>query len=306
MSTTALAAISPAATEPIDLRLAELRRMVLNSVVSEHSKRNYAKALDDLFLFAASRPLTRALLMEWRAAMNKLSPSTVNVRLSAMRKLVSEARRNGMLGAEEPANLTEVPNIPEKGTRLGNWLTREQAKELLAVPDRSTIKGKRDYAILALLVGCALRRQELAELDVEKIQMREGRWVIADLRGKGGRVRTVAIPVWVKYAIDAWMIVGNVEDGRLLRPVLKGSKVKGESLTDWSIWSVVKRSAKQIGIERFGARDLRRTCAKLCRKNGGDLEQIKFLLGHSSIQTTERYLGSQQELAVAVNDGLGF
>jgi integrase len=303
---TALATISPAATEPIDLRLAELRRMVLNSVVSEHSKRNYAKALDDLFLFAASRPLTRALLMEWRAAMNKLSPSTVNVRLSAMRKLVTEARRNGMLGAEEAANLTEIPNIPEKGTRLGNWLTREQAKELLAVPDRSTIKGKRDYAILALLVGCALRRQELAELDVEKIQMREGRWVIVDLRGKGGRVRTVAIPIWVKHAIDAWIIAGNVEDGRLLRPVLKGGKVKGETLTDWSIWSVVERSAKEIGIERFGAHDLRRTCAKLCRKNGGDLEQIKFLLGHSSIQTTERYLGSQQELAVAVNDGLGF
>ena len=306
MTPTALATTSPPSPEPIDLRLAELRRMVLNSVVSEHSKRNYAKALDDLFLFAASRPLTRALLMEWRAAMDKLSPSTVNVRLSAMRKLVTEARRNGMLGAEEAANLTEIPNIPEKGTRLGNWLTREQAKELLAVPDRSTIKGKRDYAILALLVGCALRRQELAELDVEKIQMREGRWVIVDLRGKGGRVRTVAIPIWVKHAIDAWIIAGNVEYGRLLRPVLKGGKVKGETLTDWSIWSVVERSAKEIGIERFGAHDLRRTCAKLCRKNGGDLEQIKFLLGHSSIQTTERYLGSQQELAVAVNDGLGF
>jgi site-specific recombinase XerD len=139
--------------EPIDLRLAELRQMVLDSVVAENSKRNYAKALDDLFLFAASRPLTRALLMERRAAMNKFSPSTVNVRLSAMRKLVTEARRNGILGAEEAANLTEVPNIPEKGTRLGNWLTREQAKELLAVPGRSTIKGKRDYAILALLVG---------------------------------------------------------------------------------------------------------------------------------------------------------
>jgi integrase len=306
VSTTALAAISPVATEPIDLRLAELRQMVLDSVVSEHSKRNYAKALDDLFLFAASRPLTRALLMEWRTAMNKLSPSTVNVRLSAMRKLVTEARRNGMLGAEEAANLTDVPNIPEKGTRLGNWLTRDQAKALLAVPDRSTIKGKRDYAILALLIGCALRRQELAKLDIEKIQMRESRWVIVDLRGKGGRVRTVAIPVWVKNAIDTWMIAGNVDKGRLLRPVLKDGKVKGETLTDWSIWSVVEQSAKQIGIERFGAHDLRRTCAKLCRNNGGDLEQIKFLLGHSSIQTTERYLGSQQELVVAVNDGLGF
>jgi hypothetical protein len=68
MSTVALAAISPAATEPVYLRLAQLRQMVLDSVVAENSKRNYAKALDDLFLFAASRPLTRALLMEWRAA----------------------------------------------------------------------------------------------------------------------------------------------------------------------------------------------------------------------------------------------
>jgi integrase len=121
--------------------------------------------------------------MEWRAGMESLSPSTINVRLSAMRKMISEARKNGMLGAEEAANLTEVPNISQKGTRLGNWLTREQAKELLAVPDRSTLKGKRDYVILALLVGCALRRNELAELDVETIQQREGRWVLADLEG---------------------------------------------------------------------------------------------------------------------------
>ncbi len=298
-----LAVLSP--PEPVDLRLAELRRMVLNSVVSEHSKRNYAKALDDLFLFAASRPLTRALLLEWRASMKNLSPSTINVRLSAMRKLVNEARRNGMLGAEDAANLTEVPNIAEKGTRLGNWLTREQAKELLAVPDRSTIKGKRDYAILALLVGCALRRQELAGLDIEKIQMREGRWVIADLRGKGGRIRTVAIPVWVKNAIDAWMTAAAIDKGRLLRSVSKSGKLNRDRLSDWAVWSIVEGSAKQIGIEHFGAHDLRRTCAKLCRKGGGDLEQIKFLLGHSSIQTTERYLGSDQEIAVAVNDNLG-
>jgi hypothetical protein len=120
VSTPALAAIAPVATEAIELRLAELKQMVLDSVVAENSKRNNAKALDALFLFAAGRPLTHALLMEWRAAMDKLSPSTVNVRLSAMRKLVTEARRNGMLGSEEAANLTEIPNIPEKGTRLGN------------------------------------------------------------------------------------------------------------------------------------------------------------------------------------------
>jgi integrase len=282
-----------------------LRKMVLDSVSSPHSRRNYAKALDHLFAFCAGRPLSRALLMEWRAGMEALSPSTVNVRLSAVRKMVGEARRNNMIGSEEAASLTDIPNIRQQGTRLGNWLTREQAKELLAVPDRSTLKGKRDYVILALLVGCALRRHELANLYIEEIQMRENRWVIADLRGKGGRVRTVAIPVWVKQGVNAWTTAAGLEEGKLLRPVLKSGKVVGESLSDWAVWSVVEQSAREIGIERFGAHDLRRTCAKLCRKSGGDLEQIKFLLGHSSIQTTERYLGSEQEIAIAVNDNLG-
>jgi integrase len=283
--------------------------MVLNSVASEHSKRNYAKALDEVFTLCANRSqgLSRALLMEYRAAMleKKLSASTVNVRLSAVRKLVGEAQRNGIIDAEEAANLAGVPNLSQKGTRLGNWLTRDQAKELLTVPDRSKIKGERDYAILALLLGCALRRQELASLDIDDIQLREGRWVVADLRGKGGRVRTVAIPLWVKKAIDGWMVAAKIEKGRLLRPLSKSGKVIGDELGDWAIWSVVEQSANEIGIEHFGAHDLRRTCAKLCRKNGGDLEQIKFLLGHSSIQTTERYLGSEQDLAVAVNDNLG-
>lgn len=282
----------------------ELRKMVLDSVGSPHSRRNYAKALDLLFAFAAGRPLTRALLLEYRTSMEDLAPSTVNVRLAAVRKMVTEAKRNGLLSSEEASNLTDVPNVRQRGTRLGNWLTKEQARELLQVPDRSTLKGKRDYAILALLVGCALRRRELASLTVEEIQQRENRWVIVDLRGKGGRIRTVAIPVWVKQGINAWQIATGIEEGPLLRSVNKVGKV-GQSLSDWAVWAVVTESAKQIGIQRFGAHDLRRTCAKLCRKAGGDLEQIKFLLGHSSIQTTERYLGSEQEIAVAVNDTLG-
>src|SRR5580700_7163849 len=135
-----------------------LRQMVLDSVQSIHSKRNYAKALDDLFTFCASRPLSRALLMEYRTTIDHLSPSTIDVRLSAIRKLVGEARRNGMIGLEEAANLSDVPNVRQKGIRLGDSLTREQAKELMAVPDRSTLKGKCDDVIIALLVGCALRR----------------------------------------------------------------------------------------------------------------------------------------------------
>lgn len=112
----------------------QVRQMVLDSVTSPHSPHNYVKALDLLFVLAAGRPLTRALLMEYRSGMDVLAPSTVNVRLSAIRKLVTEARRNGMLSAEEAANLTDIPNVRQQGIRMGNWLTKEQARELLAVP----------------------------------------------------------------------------------------------------------------------------------------------------------------------------
>lgn len=305
-------ALLPNAPEDEDLRLSsqKLRVWVLQAVTSVHSKRNYAKALDEVFSLCANRSqgICRALLMEYRALMIEkgLSPSTINVRLAAVRKLVGEARRNGILDAEQASQMADVPNVRLHGRRMGNWLTRDQAKELLAVPDRSTLKGKRDYCILALLVGCALRRRELANLEIQEIQLREGRWVIADLSGKGGRVRTVAIPLWVKQAVNTWVTAAAIEEGKLLRSVTKAGKVKRDHLNDGAIWSVVESSAKAIGILRLGAHDLRRTCAKLCRKNGGDLEQIKYLLGHSSIQTTERYLGSEQDIAVAVNDNLGF
>ena len=62
-------------------------------------------------------------------------------------------------------------------------------------------------------------------------------------------IRTVAVPIWVKNGIDAWTIAAGVKDGRLLRPILKGGKVKGESLSDWAVWSVVEQSAKQIGVD---------------------------------------------------------
>jgi integrase len=98
--------------------------------------------------------------------------------------------------------------------------------------------------------------------------------------------------------------VAKIEDGRPLPPLSKSGKLIGDELGDWAIWSVVEQSARQIGIEHFGAHDLRRTCAKLCRKNGGDLSRSSF----SSATPRSRGrndIGSQQEIAIAVNDNLG-
>jgi integrase len=97
--------------------------------------------------------------------------------------------------------------------------------------------------ILALLVGCALRRNELAELDVATNQQREGKWVLADLEGKGRRIRTVAIQIWVKQGINAWMTAARIEDGRLLLSISKSGKINRDTLSDWAVWSIVEQSS---------------------------------------------------------------
>lgn len=70
------------------------------------------------------------------------------------------------------------------------------------------------------------------------------------------------------------------------------------------IWQMLRRYAAEIGMPGLAPHDLRRTCAKLCRAAGGELEQIQMLLGHASVQTTERYLGTRQDLVNAPNDGI--
>lgn len=112
------------------------------------------------------------------------------------------------------------------------------------------VEGKRDYATLVLLVVCALRRRELAVLYIADVQQREGRWVIADLHGKGNRIRTVAVPLWVKAAIDARLAEGELLKGRIFRSVAKNGTISRSSLSDWAVWSIVQQSAEEIGMKR--------------------------------------------------------
>ena len=124
--------------------------------------------------------------------------------------------------------------------------------------------------------------------------------------GKGNRLRTVTIPAAVKVRIDAWTRAAKISEGRIFRPVNKGDRVTGNFMADEkAIWQLVVHYARATSLGKLAPHDLRRSCAKLCRKAGGELEQIQLLLGHASVQTTERYLGTEQNLAAAVKDGLG-
>lgn len=141
-------------------------------------------------------------------------------------------------------------------------------------------------------------------LHVESIQLREEHWVIADLLGKAGHIRTVPIPEWVKEAIDRWKEASGISEGTLFRSINKG-RVWGSGMTPKVLWEIVREAVSRAGIEKLAPHDLRRTCARLCHLAGGELDQVQFLLGHVSIQTTERYLGCKQKLRDAVNDRMG-
>jgi site-specific recombinase XerD len=98
---------------------------------------------------------------------------------------------------------------------------------------------------------------------------------------------------------------GSISDGPIFRRVNRLDKVWGEAITPKAIWHIVKAAAVHGGIDTLAPHDLRRTCARLSHLAGGELEQIQFLLGHASVQTTERYLGCKQKLRHAVNDTMG-
>jgi site-specific recombinase XerD len=101
------------------------------------------------------------------------------------------------------------------GIRLGNWLTANEAKSLWQAPSPESLKGKRDRALLATLLGCGLRRRELADLSFSHLQRRDEHWAIVDLVGKGGHIRTIPVPEWVKRLIGEWSSAAGVESGRV-------------------------------------------------------------------------------------------
>jgi integrase len=284
--------------------LAAVKQLVLNAVSSPLTRVMYARALEDFFTWWNSQgrpPFTRATVQAWRTALESkgLAPASVNQKLSAVRKLAAEAAYNGLLDPAAAQAIRDIRGAERRGVRTGNWLTKRQAEALLAAPDASTNQGKRDRAILALLVGCGLRRDEAVRLTFEHIQQRDGRWCVVDLVGKKGRYRTVPMPAWTKTAIDSWAAAAGIVAGPVFRGVNKGDVVIGERLSTQGILRTVTRYADAIAPH-----DLRRTFAKLAFKGGAKLDQIQLSLGHASIQTTERYLGVQQDLIDAPCDYL--
>lgn len=284
--------------------------IVLDGLPSEHSRRAYERALTDFFHWhrgVRRPPLSKAVVQRYTAELREagMSPSSINQRLSAIRKLALEAADNGVLDPQVASGIRAVQGARREGRRTGNWLTRDEAQTWLNAPDKRTRRGSRDRALLAVLIGCGLRRSEAATLAFEHIQQRDGRWVLVDLVGKRDKIRSVPMPNWAKAAIDDWSKKSGVAQGLVFRAVNKGDRMVGDGITPQAIYNVIVRYAGELKKKGVAPHDLRRTFAKLAHKGGAAIDQIQLSLGHESIQTTEDYLGVEQDLTDAPCDHLG-
>lgn len=284
--------------------------LVVDGLPSENSRRAYQRHLEEFFVWHAgqNRPeLNKALIQRYVKALReqKLSSANINQKLSAIRKLATEAEDNALIDSRLANGIRAVKGIPFRGRRTGNWLTKHEAQMWLEAPDVKTLKGVRDRALLAVLIGCGLRRAEAAILSVSHIEQREGRWAIVDIVGKRDKMRTVPMPSWAKAAIDSWTYAAHIEEGFIFRRVNKGDHLMGEKITEQAVYNIVSSYAEKLKNKGIAPHDLRRTFAKLAHKGGSPIDQIQLSLGHDSIQTTEKYLGVEQDLTDAPCDHLG-
>ena len=252
---------------------------------------NYAAALR---LFMAwcngSRPLDRQSVAEYLASMadRSISGSRARLALSAIKKLTYEAEITGAIDHIAAMGIRELKGPKRSGQRAGRWLTIEQERQLLSAPNRNTPIGKRDRAMLAVLLGCGLRRTEVCDLETRHVDMRDSRPCLVDIMGKGGKTRTVPMP-WPCYErITTWKDAANITDGVIFFATQRTRKT---GFGDATVWQRVTRHAARIGLQ-VAPHDLRRTAARRWYREKGNIREVQQLLGHSSPETTIRYLGT--------------
>ena len=295
---------------------------VERSLTAETSRRAYRTSLLQFFAWCASGKgdgrFSRLSVLQYKDDLigsskrqqngewgRKYSPATVNLRLAAVRALAQEAADAGILDQNEAAAICRIRGEKQSGSRIGNWLQKSQVDAVLKSVDRSSIRGKRDYAMVAVLFATALRRRELVELQVTTMQQRDGQWGLIGLRGKGGKIRNISLPEWVRLAIVDWLLATQIVQGSVFRSITRHGKLGSQQMSEESVKLILSHYTTLCGHNSFRPHDARRTCARLCRSGNAALEDVQELLGHSSIQTTERYLGKTDGFRRAITDLIG-
>jgi integrase len=274
--------------------------------MSENSKRAYSSRLGafmDWWVDQPSAPFV-AHLKQYVAFLREeqdMSPRSVQAHINTIKGMLRTA------AALEPSLSAGLPQLdlvkppPVRGEIQGKRLTAQQAKHLLSIPGTDTPKGIRDSAILGLLLTLGLRRSEICTLTWGHLSELDGHKVIANLKGKHGRIRTLKLPVWLWRFLNHWGQVsglGMTSDRRVFVPITKdGHILTGRSgITPHAVYKLLDYYTALGGLPQVRPHDLRRTAALLSRRGGASIEQVQLMLGHASPQTTSNYIGETLNL----------
>ncbi len=267
--------------------------------LSQGSRRTMRQALD-VIAGIVSGGVLDAETMNWpaleyqhttaiRSALaERYAPSTASKILAALRGVLKEAWRLGLMDAETYRRASDLPGI--RGERLprGRALTTGELRSLFRVcGDDPTPAGARDAAMLAVLYGAGLRRSEVVNLDLEDYDPESGALTVRQAKGRKDRLGYASNGA--QAALDAWLNVRGGESGPLFLPIDKGERIHHRRMTDQAVLVVLRKRAGQAGVTRFSPHDLRRTFISDLLDHGADLVTVQQLAGHANVSTTARY-----------------
>lgn len=224
----------------------------------------------------------RAVLME------KHSPATANRMLCALRRVLKEAFRLGLMSADDYGHAADVKNVRGDSHLRGRVLKKSEIAALLSncKQDQDLI-GVRDAALIAILSGSGLRRSEMVALNLGDFDPEDGSMLVR--KGKGGKSRTVYLPLGAVSALDAWLKVRGDAPGALISPVRRGDHVEIRRLTDQAVMVILRKRATRAGVAACSPHDFRRTFVTNLLAAGVDVLTVSRLAGHADPATTQKY-----------------
>lgn len=286
----------------------QARPFVLKSLSAE-TRRSYESIIKAFFVFQGNkhpRQVRSKDIIFWRDRLIKQGsrPATVSTKLSVVRSFFEYLQASGEIERNPaPTKLVPPPQLPEGLS--GRALTPKEVRYLLSSPDRRIVTGKRDYALMLLMVRTFLRVSEATNLTVSAFHWSKGRWILK-VKVKGGRERTIPIPKDVKSAIDEYLLfdesnrkqmkTGGNDAFVFQADVAKRFFGQNRPLTTRHVWHLVRRWADYAGLGKVTPHDLRRTAITRALDLGHTYRQVQNGSGHKHIQSVQRYDHHRQSL----------
>jgi len=229
--------------------------------------------------------------MMLNAIRESYSPATARLARAAIRGVLLEAWRLGLMPAEDYKRAADLPTVRGKAAPAGRALELAEIQAVLELCENDkTPAGARDGAILAIAYGCGLRRSELLWLNYEHYDRKAGTLVV---HGKGKKIRTVYLPAGAIRALEVWAKVRGTDPGPMFYPIRKGSRgeiIKTRRLNSSnSLLKICKKRARAAKVSPFSIHDLRRSHITHLFDQGADMSQIADLVGHAHVNTTRIY-----------------